>query len=148
MGHNKTTRTPACLLDSGAPLTQAEGRNGSSPRDCVSPTNSPPPADKLDLILQEIRESRAATEHRIDTIPADLGILKDDHNKLATKLRTAEVTLAELAPQHARNTETIFDLQRWIQQLQNRAEDAKGRSRQNNVRIIGISEREEGTNPT
>ncbi|KAJ1203193.1 hypothetical protein NDU88_006986 [Pleurodeles waltl] len=86
MGRNNTARTPSCLLDSGVPVTQAEGRNGSGSRNCVPSTNSPSPADKLDLILQEIREFQAAIEHCVDTIAADLGILKDDHKKSADKV--------------------------------------------------------------
>ncbi|KAJ1208241.1 hypothetical protein NDU88_003627 [Pleurodeles waltl] len=89
MRRHKTAGTSARLLDSRVPLTQAEGSNGSGSRDYVPPTNSPPSADKLDLILQEICESQAAIEHRIDTIATDLGILKDDHKKSATKVCTA-----------------------------------------------------------
>ncbi|KAJ1161475.1 hypothetical protein NDU88_001960 [Pleurodeles waltl] len=148
MGLSKTAHTLAHLLDSGAPLTQAEGRNGSSSMDCMLPTSSPPPADKLDLILQEICESRAATDHRIGTIATDLGILEDNHKNLTTKVRSVDGTLTDLASQHTWNINTIFELQRRIQQLHNRPEDADGCVRRNNMRIIGIPEGGEGTNPS
>ncbi|KAJ1138688.1 hypothetical protein NDU88_005069 [Pleurodeles waltl] len=36
------------------------------------------PADKLDLILQEIKDSRQAIENRLGSITAELNILRDD----------------------------------------------------------------------
>ncbi|KAJ1107538.1 hypothetical protein NDU88_004928 [Pleurodeles waltl] len=57
-----------------------------------------PPIRLTGLILQEICESGAAIDHRIDSIASDLGILRDDHKKLADKVRTAEGTLSELVP--------------------------------------------------
>ncbi|KAJ1172176.1 hypothetical protein NDU88_004026 [Pleurodeles waltl] len=76
----------------------------------------------------------------MDIIATDLGILKDDHKKLADKVRAAEGTLAELAPQHTWNTDTITDLQCRIQQLHNHAEDAEGSACRNNMRIVGTPE--------
>ncbi|KAJ1105615.1 hypothetical protein NDU88_003020 [Pleurodeles waltl] len=108
MRRNKTARTPSHPLDSRA--TPTEGRNRSGSGDCIPPTNPSPPTGKLDLIVQEIHESRAAIEHCMDSIAADLSILKADHKKLADKVRAAEGTVTKLAPQYTRNTNIIFDL--------------------------------------
>ncbi|KAJ1205114.1 hypothetical protein NDU88_000549 [Pleurodeles waltl] len=83
----------------------------------------------------------------MDTIAADLGTLKDERKKLADKVYATEVTLTELVPQQTLNTDTTSDLQRWIQQ-HDHVEDAEGWAQLNNVRIVGMPEGEEGTNPT
>ncbi|KAJ1179078.1 hypothetical protein NDU88_004314 [Pleurodeles waltl] len=126
MRRNKTARTPSHQLYSEAPPTQAKGYNRMGSGDCIPPTNPPLPADKPYLILHETHQSQADFEHHIDTTATDLSILKDDHKKLADKVRAAEGTLTELAPQHTLNTNTISDLRCRIQQLHDRTEDAGG----------------------
>ncbi|KAJ1099646.1 hypothetical protein NDU88_004745 [Pleurodeles waltl] len=92
----------------------------------VSPTNLTSPTDKLDLILQEIRDLRTAIDYCIDIIATDLGMLRDDHQKLADKVHSAKSTLIERVPQHTLNTSVISDLQRQLQALHDRAEEAEG----------------------
>ncbi|KAJ1191718.1 hypothetical protein NDU88_001034 [Pleurodeles waltl] len=94
MCRNKAARTPSHSADSRA---YPERSNSSATRDCVPPTNPAPP-DKLNLILQEIRESWTAIDHLINSIASDLSILRDDHKKMADKVNAAEGTLSKLIP--------------------------------------------------
>ncbi|KAJ1154748.1 hypothetical protein NDU88_007491 [Pleurodeles waltl] len=145
MHRNKATCTLSHSADSGA---YQEWSNCSDTGDCIPSTNPASPIDKLDWILKKIHESWTAIEHHINSIASDLGILRDDHKKLADKVHAAEGTRTELVPQHARNLDSLADLQCRIQQLHDPTEDAEGRARRNNTRIVGLPVSEEGANPT
>ncbi|KAJ1197017.1 hypothetical protein NDU88_000880 [Pleurodeles waltl] len=108
MRRSKGAHTPSRSVYPGA---SQEWSNSSATGGCIPPTCLAPLADKLDLTLQEIRESRMAVEHRIDSIALDLGILRDDHKKLADKVSAVEGTLTELVPQHAQNLDNLADFQ-------------------------------------
>lgn len=106
------------------------------------PTESMP--EKLDLILKEIRESRSALELQIVTLTTGLTLLGSDHGKLADTVKEHDRTLKDLDPQLAANTTTLQHLQQQVTGLQGRVEDAEGRNRCNNIRVIGLPERSEG----
>ncbi|KAJ1217088.1 hypothetical protein NDU88_004683 [Pleurodeles waltl] len=72
--------------------------SAARPSEVVLPTDQTPPMDKLDLILQEIRESKAAMETHLGTLAADINIIADEHCKLADRVHTTEKTLATLEP--------------------------------------------------
>ncbi|KAJ1119363.1 hypothetical protein NDU88_007549 [Pleurodeles waltl] len=102
--------------------------------------------DKLDTILKEIRDSRQAIENRLDMITTDMNIMKDDQAKLSDRLKQTEST--DILPTHNDNENAIAKLQQQMEALQERIEDAEGRSRCNNIRIIGLPEGKEGNDPT
>ncbi|KAJ1114861.1 hypothetical protein NDU88_003091 [Pleurodeles waltl] len=107
--------------------------------------NSPP--DNLDIILQEIWDSRSAIEYHIDLLSADLGLLRDDHCKLSDKVKTSETTLSALTSQEELQSATINELLKQLTTLQDRAEDVEGPACRNNVRIVGLPEGMKGPNP-
>ncbi|KAJ1193758.1 hypothetical protein NDU88_003054 [Pleurodeles waltl] len=129
---------------------------GKSMEDGVTPTprsQNPTPQvkenmDKLDTILQEIRDSRQAIENRSNMITTDMNIMKDDQAKLSDRLKQTELTVADILPTHNDNKNAIAKLQQQMEALQERIEEAGGRSRRNNIRIIGLPEGKEGNNPT
>ncbi|KAJ1084298.1 hypothetical protein NDU88_004450 [Pleurodeles waltl] len=129
---------------------------GKTMEDGVTPTpwsQNPTPQgkenmDKLDTILKEIRDSRQAIENRLDMITTDMNIMKDDQAKLSDRLKQTESTVADILPTHNDNKNAIVKLQQQMEDLQERIEDAEGRSRRNNIRIIGLPEGKEGNNPT
>ncbi|KAJ1123046.1 hypothetical protein NDU88_001519 [Pleurodeles waltl] len=104
--------------------------------------------DKLDIILQEIKDSRQAIENRLGSITVELNILKDDQTKLSDRLKQTESTLAEILPTHNKNKTAIERLQQQVEVLQEKTEDVEGCSRRNNVRIITLPEGKEGKDPT
>lgn len=112
---------------------------------------NPPTAigtDKLDLILKKIRDSRAAIELQIGTLSTNLTLLKADHDKLTDKVKDHKILLDDLVPQQTATTAQLDQVKRQLKGMQEKLDDAEGRSRRNNVRILGIPERSEGTNPT
>ncbi|KAJ1188538.1 hypothetical protein NDU88_005299 [Pleurodeles waltl] len=103
--------------------------------------------DKLDTLLKEIRDSRQAVENRLDMITTDMNIMKDDQAKLSDRLKQTKSTVADILPTHD-NKNAIVKLQQQMEALQERIEDAEGRSRRNKIHIIRLPEGKEGNNPT
>ncbi|KAJ1155590.1 hypothetical protein NDU88_008319 [Pleurodeles waltl] len=118
---------------------------GKSMEDGVTPTprsqNPKPQAkenmDKLDTILKENRDSQQAIENRLDMIAMNMNIMKDDLAKLSDRLKQKESTVADILPTHIDNKNAIVKLQQQVEALQERIEDAEGRSQRNNIRILG-----------
>ncbi|KAJ1104621.1 hypothetical protein NDU88_002031 [Pleurodeles waltl] len=49
-------------------------------------------------ILQAITATREALETKIDTLATDLGLLRDDHRRLAERIATADREIADIPP--------------------------------------------------
>lgn len=138
------------------PNTQAhqeneEGTNletlSSNEMEVVPPTLPTTQVDKLDLILAELRSTCTALEAQIGTISIGLDLLKADHKNLAEKVKSHRLALDDLV-QQTEHTTCLEQMQKQINGLQERADDAEGRASRNNVRILGIPEKSEGKNPT
>ncbi|KAJ1146850.1 hypothetical protein NDU88_013108 [Pleurodeles waltl] len=67
-------------------------------RTVFPPMRAETPVDKLDPILQDIRDSREIMEQKLGAITTDLHLLKNDQHKLVDMVKSAERTLATLAP--------------------------------------------------
>ncbi|KAJ1166009.1 hypothetical protein NDU88_006421 [Pleurodeles waltl] len=90
---------------------QSEDMERPSPDDPMQATTPGDQADKLDIILQEIRDSRQAIEKKLGSITIKLKILKDDQKKLSDRLKQAESNVAEILPTHNENKNAIERLQ-------------------------------------
>ncbi|KAJ1172050.1 hypothetical protein NDU88_003902 [Pleurodeles waltl] len=106
------------------------------------------PMDKLNVILQEIRESRVMIEQRLGSTTIELSILKDDQKKITDRLKQTETYVASILPDPKEHKTAIEHLQHQVEALQERVEDAEGRSRRNNIHIIILPEGKEGRDAT
>ncbi|KAJ1172226.1 hypothetical protein NDU88_004074 [Pleurodeles waltl] len=59
-----------------------------------------PTRNKLDLILQEIRDSRVFMDQKLGAINSNLNLLTDDQHKLAERVKSMELALVTLQPAH------------------------------------------------
>ncbi|KAJ1213688.1 hypothetical protein NDU88_001320 [Pleurodeles waltl] len=125
-----------------------DSSSATRPSEVAPPTDQTTPMDKMDLILQEIRESRAAMETQLGTLAADISIIRDEHHKLADRVHTTEKTLATLEPSMDEQVSITGQLRKQVELLKDRAEDTKGCACPNNVRIIGMPEGIEGAQAT
>ena len=125
------------------PTTRSESGARSTIEDMVTP---PPPEDKLDRILAAIESSRISMETKISSIAHDVNILRDDHRKLTEKVKQTEQSITTLKPQVTDNTTQMHDLLDRVRFLEGRAEDAEGRARRSNIRVVGLPEGAEGSN--
>ena len=134
--HNITTTTPKTMPHEG------EGAE-------LSQSNQVQSLDsKLDAVLVAIEQSRSSLENKIDTVAADLSLLHADHRKLVDKVQEAEHTLTQLQPEVKSLDVSVQSLLERVRFLEGRAEDAEGRSRRNNIRVVGVPEGCEGQDAT
>ncbi|KAJ1157356.1 hypothetical protein NDU88_010069 [Pleurodeles waltl] len=90
---------------------------------------------KLDLILQEIRDTTVIMDQKLGAITSDLNLLKDDQHKLTERVKSREQALVTLQPAQTEQVSMLKQLHKHVEQLQERAEDTKGKAHRNNIRI-------------
>ncbi|KAJ1088897.1 hypothetical protein NDU88_002051 [Pleurodeles waltl] len=88
-------------------------------------------ADKLDVILQEIKDSRLAIERKLGSITSELSMLVEDQKKLSDRKKQTETSIAGILPTHRENKSAIELLQQQVEVLQERVEDAEGWTQHN-----------------
>ncbi|KAJ1167414.1 hypothetical protein NDU88_007806 [Pleurodeles waltl] len=84
---------------------------------------------------------------KIDTLATDLNLLHADHQKLADKTRTMEQTLHKLTLKTQRVETSVQSLLNRVAALERRVDGSEGRSRRNNIRVVGLPEDVEGSSP-
>ncbi|KAJ1190971.1 hypothetical protein NDU88_000288 [Pleurodeles waltl] len=104
-----------------------------------------PKEPTLQDVMQAITASRTALEEKIDSLASDFSVLRDDHRRLAERVTSAEKQLKELGPEIEGASKISRQMEKIIKDLELRAEDAENRLRQNNIRIMGLPEKVEGT---
>ena len=102
---------------------------------------------QLGQILAAIKGTRESLEERIDNVAQGLDLLKDDHNKLKGRVVAVEKALIEARPNASALETRTTDLEERVRYLEGRAEDAEGRNRRSNLRIVGMPEGAEGPDP-
>ncbi|KAJ1110212.1 hypothetical protein NDU88_007567 [Pleurodeles waltl] len=83
MGRNKT-KPPGLEEYEQQRSTASEDSIACKPSECFLSSRAETSGDKLDLILQEIHDSRVIMEQRRAAITTDLSLLKDDQHKLVS----------------------------------------------------------------
>ncbi|KAJ1116503.1 hypothetical protein NDU88_004713 [Pleurodeles waltl] len=92
-------------------------------------------------LLMAIQGSRVVLEGKIEMVADEVNLLQVDLRKVSDKVKVAEGSIAELQTE-------VGMLQNQIVQATStvgRLEGAEGRSRRNNVRLLGFPERAEGS---
>ncbi|KAJ1202341.1 hypothetical protein NDU88_006141 [Pleurodeles waltl] len=95
-----------------------DGSSATRPLKLVPPGDQTTPMGKLDLILQEIRESRAAMETQLGTLAADISIIRDEHHKLTDRVHTTEKTLVTIEPSLDEQVSIMVQLHKQVELLQ------------------------------
>ncbi|KAJ1128943.1 hypothetical protein NDU88_007315 [Pleurodeles waltl] len=99
---------------------------------------TPPLQATLDKILGAIEDTKTTLQRDIGQVSVEVNLLRADHQKLADRVKENEIVLAEISPLQQELKATVLQLTERVQCLERRAEDAEGRNRRNNVRIIGL----------
>lgn len=100
-----------------------------------------------DKIMAAIAACQTALMTKIDDLQTDITRLRYDMDKVRDRTTEAERRLGEVEDSAHATSTTVSVLQQQVETLQARAEDAENRSRRNNVRLIGLPERAEGSHP-
>lgn len=91
---------------------------------------------RFQQILQAIADTKATLHQDITTVAVGLGLLRDDHKKLSEKVKKNETAIAEMALAQTEGMQKLKALTERVSVLERRAEDAEGRNRRNNVRVV------------
>ena len=100
----------------------------------------------FEKILTAIRESKEVLEAKIGTLQEETGLLRADHTKLSERVTETESCLSSLRPTVVEVQQHVKEMRAEMHRLRDRAEDAEGRSRRNNVRFLGFPEKSESPN--
>ncbi|KAJ1098411.1 hypothetical protein NDU88_003522 [Pleurodeles waltl] len=125
-------------------LRSGAGAGAKSMQETASQDNQ-----KLDAVLAAVERigtslewARTSLEGKIDKVASDLTLLHADHRKLADKAGALEMRLDGLTSTRLENIVGVVLAH--IKELESRAEDAEGRTRRNNIRVVGLPEGVEG----
>ncbi|KAJ1117173.1 hypothetical protein NDU88_005373 [Pleurodeles waltl] len=94
--------------------------------------------------IQDLQDSFAPLEPKLDAVQIDVNLVKADMSKIATKVAVAETHIDGLLATTKRLEEQVRSLTKKSSVMQARLEDQEGRSRRNNVRVMGVTEGIEG----
>ncbi|KAJ1180096.1 hypothetical protein NDU88_005320 [Pleurodeles waltl] len=101
-------------------------------------------AREVERIGGSLEQARTSLEAKIDKVDSDLVLLHADHRNLVDKTGTIEARVDELTPVMSRLESTMGGVLARASELERRVEDAEGRTRRNNIRVIGLPEGAEG----
>ncbi|KAJ1150535.1 hypothetical protein NDU88_003326 [Pleurodeles waltl] len=101
--------------------------------------------DTVNKILGAIEDTKLSLSQEIGKISSELSHLRTDHHKLVDRVEATETSLEELQPTLRALRTQVTCLSERVQVLERSVEDTEGRSRRNNMRIVGMPEGVEGT---
>ncbi|KAJ1178405.1 hypothetical protein NDU88_003651 [Pleurodeles waltl] len=99
---------------------------------------------QFDKILAAIVDTKTALQQDIGAALLGLGLLQAEHRKLAYRVQETERNMADICSAHKAVTHQVTELIDRVRRLEYRAEDAEGRNRCNNIRLVGLLEGVEG----
>ncbi|KAJ1127016.1 hypothetical protein NDU88_005422 [Pleurodeles waltl] len=125
------------------PLPQRAARLGGTDagQSGITPAEEPSRAE----IPATIRGSRVALEGKIETVAVEVNLLRADLRKVSDKVKVAGGSLVELQMEVGALRKQMAQASFTVGRLEARLEDAEGRSRRNNIRLLGFPERAEGS---
>lgn len=149
MSHGTRAKTGPSSMTAQLPSTRAK-QVKMAEQSTLDLTSS-----KLDAALaaveklgETLNQTRASLEGKIDKVAIDLTHLRADHRKLADRTTAVESAVADIAPTVTATDKHVQNLLNRVEFLEGRVEDAEGRARRNNVRIVGLPEGKKGRHPT
>lgn len=91
--------------------------------------------------------SKTSLVTRIDTLALECGLMSQDLDKIPGRLGSAETCISDVEDTSSTHNRTLTDLQRQVNLLKARSDDAEKRLHRNNERVVGLPEGMEGDNP-
>ncbi|KAJ1177855.1 hypothetical protein NDU88_003107 [Pleurodeles waltl] len=88
---------------------------------------------QFEKVLQAILDTKNSFEAKIDAVTLDVNLLRADHRTLSGRVAETKTEVAEMRPTMKELQERMNHLSTEVTTLKLRAEDAKGRSRCNNI---------------
>ncbi|KAJ1164768.1 hypothetical protein NDU88_005202 [Pleurodeles waltl] len=92
-------------------------------------------------ILAAIQGARVALEGKIETVAVEVNLFRADLRKVSDRVKVAEGSIVELQAEVGTLRKQMAQAGSTVGRLEARLEDAEGRSRLNNIRLLGFPER-------
>lgn len=102
----------------------------------------------FEALMQAITNCQTTLTGKIEQVQLDISLIRRDMDTFRTRLTEAERRVGDAEDVLQDHTVSLRTLQTKIKSLETRAEDAENRNRRNNLRIVGLPEGTEGTDPT
>lgn len=96
-------------------------------------------------IMDAITGMCTALENTMDS--TEVKLIRANLQKMSEKVKTMETVTTDLCQDSKTMQQQIKDLQAVSKAMESKLDDYEGRSRQNNLRILGVPERAEGPTP-
>ncbi|KAJ1093349.1 hypothetical protein NDU88_006453 [Pleurodeles waltl] len=96
-------------------------------------------------LLGAIHGARVAMERKIETVAVEVNLLQADLRKISDKVEVVEGSFVDLQTEVGTLRKQMAQVTFTVGTLEARLEDSEGRSRRNNVRLLGFPERAEGS---
>lgn len=136
---------PSAILDQFKALL-VDMEQAAIPTASTSP-QAPAPVSDTTVILAAIEQSRTSLLVRIDHLAAECNLIRADLDKFRGRLSETESRISATEDLTTRHDDAIHTLQRTVQSLVAKSDDAENRLRRNNVRVLGLPEGAEGDHP-
>lgn len=109
--------------------------------DPVSATSAPLPQDSTTMILAAIEQSRTSLLMRID-LAKECNLIRNYLDKIRGRMTEYDYRISATEDLAATHVTSIAELQRTVQTLVAKSDDAENQLRQNNVRVLDLPEGE------
>ncbi|KAJ1159921.1 hypothetical protein NDU88_000425 [Pleurodeles waltl] len=92
-------------------------------------------------VMETIKGVRTSQESQIDSVTTEVGLLRADLRNMGSRMQEIEDSTSALREDNASLKTQVIELQVCTTIMQTRLEGYGGRSRRNNIRIVGVPER-------
>ncbi|KAJ1199842.1 hypothetical protein NDU88_003674 [Pleurodeles waltl] len=96
-------------------------------------------------LLASIHGARVALEGKIETVAVKVNLLRADLRKVSDKVKVVEGSIVDLQTKVGTLRKQMAQITSTVGTLEDHLEDSEGRSRRNNVRLLGFLEHVEGS---
>ncbi|KAJ1139760.1 hypothetical protein NDU88_006127 [Pleurodeles waltl] len=118
------------------PLPQRHTHTGGSAEALEEPATEGEPT-RAEL-LATIHGAGVALEAKIEMVAVEVNLLRADLRKVSDKVRVAEGSIVDLQTEVGTLSKQMAQVTSTVGTLEARLEDSEGRSRRNNVRLLGF----------
>ena len=146
MAGGKSAKGPhQTKLDKYTRLRKADAEEASeAPRDSMGEPTELQETLTLQDIMKAIKDVKHVLENKIDSTAIEVTLIRTNLHKITDRVKATEDSVSTLTTTVDKLGKNMKHLQQRVELLASQLDDSEGRSRRNNIRIIGVPEKAEG----
>ena len=146
MAGGKSAKTPRqTKLDSYTrPKEAVAGGSSEAQGDSVDGSAVPQETLTLQDIMRAIKDVKHVLENKIDSTAIEVTLIRTNLHKITDRVKATEDSVSTLTTTVDNLGKNMKHLQKRVDLMASQLDDSEGRSRRNNIRIIGVPEKAEG----